>query len=236
MNYTDPRRKDQKVATKGQERRAAGQRTRDRIIFEAFVLFCTRQYDNVSYLDLEQATGLTRGAITYHFKDKHALFAAVIERHWLGAKMLVLDIKLRKSDVLRSFIDDYTRNCEKLKRTLTGRGIRNVSRAYSILESSAFCFFDNFGERYRQMRQSELAIWTRAIEQAARQGEISLAAEVEDGAVAGCGSAAPTAAALAMLFMNIYTGHISASTKSETGVDTRQLRAELLTIYELVRE
>ena len=43
---------------------------RDEIIKKAFLQFLNRGYKACSLKDLEQATGLTKGAFYYYFKDK----------------------------------------------------------------------------------------------------------------------------------------------------------------------
>ena len=45
-----------------------GKSTKDKLLIEAFKLFTSKPYDRVTFADLEQATGLSRGAILYHIK------------------------------------------------------------------------------------------------------------------------------------------------------------------------
>lgn len=42
-----------------------GKSTKDKLLIEAFKLFTSKPYDRVTFADLEQATGLSRGAILY---------------------------------------------------------------------------------------------------------------------------------------------------------------------------
>lgn len=51
-----------------------GKSTKDKLLIEAFKLFTSKPYDRVTFADLEQATGLSRGAILYHIKTKENLF------------------------------------------------------------------------------------------------------------------------------------------------------------------
>jgi AcrR family transcriptional regulator len=56
--------------------------TRDRIVETAFRLFLTQGYERTSTAQLVAATGLSKGAIYHHFRDKEEIRAATIE-HFL---------------------------------------------------------------------------------------------------------------------------------------------------------
>jgi AcrR family transcriptional regulator len=56
------------------------ERTRDALLAEARDLFGRRGYVSAVLEEVVRATGMTRGAIYHHFKDKRALFEAVFER------------------------------------------------------------------------------------------------------------------------------------------------------------
>ena len=43
-----------------------GKPTKNRLLIEAFKLFAHKPYDRVTFADLEEVTGLSRGAILYH--------------------------------------------------------------------------------------------------------------------------------------------------------------------------
>lgn len=53
--------------------------TRTSILDEAFKMFFDRGYDTTSLEDVAKNAGVTRGAIYWHFKDKEALYRAVID-------------------------------------------------------------------------------------------------------------------------------------------------------------
>lgn len=52
------------------------------IIAEAVKLFNTNGFGAVSLHELAQKIGMTRGNLTYHFKDKDALLLAIAEQMW----------------------------------------------------------------------------------------------------------------------------------------------------------
>lgn len=59
-----------------------GAKTRERILTESKQLILKRGFSGTSLEDILQATGLTKGAFFYHFKNKHELALAMIRRSW----------------------------------------------------------------------------------------------------------------------------------------------------------
>lgn len=57
--------------------------TRAAIVESAFRLFIERGYEGASMADLVTATGLSKGAVYHHFRDKDALHDAAIEHFFL---------------------------------------------------------------------------------------------------------------------------------------------------------
>ncbi len=61
------------------------QKTRDAIVEASIELFARRGYHGTSVAQIAKATGLTKGALYWHFKDKEDLFLTVLDRireHW----------------------------------------------------------------------------------------------------------------------------------------------------------
>ena len=199
--------------------KSSGQATKANIILQSFLLFCTRQYEEVTYPDIEQATGLRRGSILYHFKTKQELFDAVVEATLLD-KSAILEVPIPEGDVLRNFIDGFVCNCRRTQKSLAVHGIDHVFRAYYILGSSAYCHFDQFGKRLRQMRKVELGVWARVVSKAVEKGEIATTIDAE---------------LLARMFVDIYYGHAASSLRGDRPDGLEVLHKELMTLYKLVR-
>lgn len=64
--------------------------TRTQIVEAADTLFYQRGFAHTSLADIAQAVGIARGNLTYHFKAKDAILAAVIDRR-LAATQAMLD-------------------------------------------------------------------------------------------------------------------------------------------------
>ena len=42
-------------------------------------LFATKPFSDITFTDIEKVTGLSRGAILYHFKSKDEILASIID-------------------------------------------------------------------------------------------------------------------------------------------------------------
>lgn len=199
--------------------RTSGKATREKIIFEAFILFSTNQYDKVTFAEIERVTGLSRGSIIYHFKNKQELFDAVVESCLLN-RMSILNIPICDNDCLKAFILNFIQNCETVVKSMGGHGIKNINLANYIIESTAFCFFDGYSKRSHQMQEVEHAVWTQVVKRAREKKEIRDDIEPE---------------MLALLFLKLYMGHAYSATKDENGCDLKQLHKELFILYDLVK-
>ena len=199
--------------------RTSGHITRENIIRQSFILFCTKQYEEVTYPDIEQATGLRRGSILYHFKTKQELFDAVVESMLLDTTNL-LNIPLPEGDVLKNFIDGFIDNGIELQKSMAAHGIENVFLAYMIIASNAFCHFQQFDKRLRQMRKVELGVWLQVVNKAIEKGEISNAVEAN---------------LLARLFVDTYYGHAASALREDRKGEIQVLQKELMALYNLVK-
>lgn len=56
--------------------------TKERILNKATQLFNEKGYGSVNLKELAQAIGISRGNLTYHFKNKEILLAAIVKKMW----------------------------------------------------------------------------------------------------------------------------------------------------------
>lgn len=61
-------------------------KTQDKIIQEATRYFNKNSFGATTLFELAKALGMSRGNLTYHFKDKEALLAAIAEEMWTKIK------------------------------------------------------------------------------------------------------------------------------------------------------
>ena len=121
---------------------------REEIIKKAFLQFLNRGYKACSLKTLEQATGLTKGAFYYYFKDKKEILEAGMERYFSVMKEESGE-DVERVVSLREYIDLVIKNKE---------------------ESAPI--FPDFRERIYTISKRRLANWERVILKAKQSGEI----------------------------------------------------------------
>ena len=85
---------------------------REEIVKKAFLQFLNRGYKACSLKALEQATGLTKGAFYYYFKDKKEILEVGMERYF-SVMREECEADLERVTSLREYIDLVIRNKEE---------------------------------------------------------------------------------------------------------------------------
>ena len=142
----------------------------DRIVKPAFKLFLTYNYEAVSIIKLEEATGLTRGAIYYKHKSKEVLFQAVIDRYVLnyldGYNPSLANVSLKK------FINQFLSTLEHRMDELRSLGVTNIHRGYYNLLYQALQYYPGFNKKIKSVFDDNLRLWTEVIQHAIESGEV----------------------------------------------------------------
>ena len=55
--------------------------SKQKILLESFKLFATKPFSDITFTDIEKVTGLSRGAILYHFKSKDEILASILNAY-----------------------------------------------------------------------------------------------------------------------------------------------------------
>ena len=114
-----------------------GKSTKDKLLIEAFKLFTSKPYDRVTFADLEQATGLSRGAILYHIKTKENLFLNVVKKFIFEVNSISSMPKTPQSSLILT-LTHFIESCQKEKKEMAASGIFNVNTAMMNITISAF--------------------------------------------------------------------------------------------------
>ncbi len=93
--------------------KADTERTREALLDAAEMLFWQRGPAMASVLDIARGAGLTRGAFYYHFKDKRAVFEALLDRARAHETKLPDDLENRPGDALGT-LRDFCKNVFEL--------------------------------------------------------------------------------------------------------------------------
>ena len=108
---------------------------KEQLYHEAFKLFLSKPFEAVSIADIENASGMTRGAITYYAKDKLGLFYSVVKYYLVDTQNLKQKITQTEFDSLKDFIEAYVNGCQETMNRFNdvGKNVQNASRAYMSL-------------------------------------------------------------------------------------------------------
>jgi TetR/AcrR family acrAB operon transcriptional repressor len=140
--------------------------TRNRILDTAERVFLKRGVSRTSLDDIAEATGVTRGAIYWHFKNKADLFEAMMKRVSLPME----DMQAHVDDDLDDPLD-YVRGCAL-------RVLQHVTTDPQSRRVQEICHFkveyvdemEQLRERHVECRTNDLALVERGLRSAARKG------------------------------------------------------------------
>ena len=144
----------------------------------AFKLFLLNQYKGVTLADIEKETGMSRGAIFYHAKNKEDLYRKVVKRYWIDRQNIKKKMDLPKeSSSLKDFIYNYTASISKtmngLHSLLAGCTVQQASQAYLSFLMQLKQTAPDLHDEYLSNRTNELFIWNDVLRAAVASGEIS---------------------------------------------------------------
>lgn len=146
--------------------------TKELILREAFKLFASNNYEKVTVVDLESATGMSRGAIFYHTKNKAQLFNMVVDRYYFSAqdpeKKFQFDPKVKLID----FIHKYIEGVNKTMNYMRTESLSNMNQLYYGFILQASKYYPDFAEKHKTIMHGERFLWAKRIKYAQEIGEI----------------------------------------------------------------
>lgn len=197
-----------------------GEASRQKILMEAFRLFATMPYEQVSFSVMEKEIGISRGSMVYYFKNKEGLFQEVLKTLVYGTssiKAVPEAYKLSLCSFYNYFIEILKREQEKIKQS----GIVNLNEALMRIESSALSYTENFKVLTAQWFEEEQQIWKDVIDNAISTGEIK--ANVDS-------------SVLSHVFEDCYLGNAFKGVFSYDGYNIEELKREFDQVYELLKK
>lgn len=194
--------------------------TKNKLIIEAFKLFASKPYDQVTFSDLEKATGLSRGAILYHIKTKENLFIEVIN-YFIFQITSAKSVKLTEKISLKEFLQAYINECMKEVKNMENIGITNINLAQLNIESQAFYFYPEMKNESYKWIEEQYTVWERVIKYAISINEIKSTFESRD---------------IASLFINQYMGISYTGIVREYGIDLERLNKNFFMIYQMLKK
>ena len=195
--------------------------TKDKLIFDTFMLFTQNTYDRVTFDEIEKATGLTRGAISYHFGTKDNLFMEVMEEYvFKRGSILQVPIRGNETCVLINFIKNFIKHCHEETERVKKFGITNFNKAYFNLESQGVFFYPNFINKVVQWLDVEKKVWESVIEMAIQNKEIKNDIDTKR---------------FASVFAKLYLGDSYIGVFHTNGQDLDELEKDFMSVYNLMK-
>lgn len=147
---------------------------KDDIVNKSFFQFLNRGYKACSLRDLEQATGLTKGAFYYYFRNKEDILKAGIEKY-LSAISEISEEEFMQLSSLKQYLDMVVerkeQNAERLQE-LFDFFIIEVAFFQLVLEVEDL--FPEYRRCIDELSKNRLSRWEYMILKAKQQGEIKV--------------------------------------------------------------
>jgi len=195
-------------------------KTKDLLLLEAFKLYATNPYDNVTFTKLELVTGLSRGAILYHFKSKELLFNAVVERFILDESS-ASDLLTENCGSLSDFIKKFILKCKFEVEKYRSIGIYNINLAKLHIEFHAISYYKDMTEIAENWLVNEKRVWKIYISKAMENNEIREDLNID---------------IISTMFVSIYQGTSFAGISRSQGYDISMLEKQFKTVYDLIKK
>lgn len=186
------------------------------ILVEAFKLFATNQYDQVTYTKLTEATKLSRGIILYHFEHKERLFEAVLKefvitRSSISSIEYVEDSLLDNINLIIEFFSEE-------KKSLKNLGIDNINRALLNIESAALT--NSVTSYAADWYKVDNDTWKALLVKAINCGEIKSDIDIDK---------------TANMFTNLYLGVSFRGISNQYGYEDDLLRDNFMYLYDFIK-
>ena len=145
---------------------------KEKILLKAIELYMIEGYANVSITDLQAALNMGRGTLYYYFKDKDELFQEAVSLYLIQPKQRALD-RVKDTATIPEMIDTMLYYLEQLREVyeqVENKNI-NVSNVVTVMYT-AYSRFPELFRRARRLYEHELNLWTQAIKNSMRAGDV----------------------------------------------------------------
>lgn len=188
--------------------------SKQKILIEAFKLFTAKSLSEITFSDLEKATGLSRGAILYHFKTKEQIFLTIVNQFVTSKRNNLPPIDTDKN--LWRNIEDFVYTKRQLQEYFTSIGIMNANRAFVYIAANAMAFSEEIVENTLLRRNKEIEYWKENLLRAIEKGEIKANLDIE---------------LYSQLFMDIHYGYSYTCMATPNGYDLDYLLKQFYQLY-----
>lgn len=188
--------------------------SKQKILLEYFKLFAIKPFSNITFSDIEKVTGLSRGAILYHFKSKDQILSSVIDKFIINKEYDLPTIDASKSmwDNIESFVDVKRRQQD----FFTGIGILNINRAFIYIAANCMNLLNEMPSLTQLRLAKEKDFWKEILLLGIEKQEIrnNIDVEVES-----------------LSFLEIYYGYSYMCMTTFNGYDIKCLLEKFRNLY-----
>lgn len=197
--------------------------SKKKILDNAFNLFLTESYSSVSMQKIQDASGVSRGAIYHHFKSKEEIFEVVVNEYLLPAfsiySLINEDEKGSLQTMIQASIKCRQSHINRLKEVTSFKLVDFYFFKF-IFQASEHC--KNFTEQVNILSEKEFNGWRNCIQSAMRTGEIR--SDIEPDYVAQSLMALP----LGLGVFSAFSNYIN--------INTKDVRSAYLRFYSLLKK
>lgn len=184
-----------------------------KIILEAFKLFSTKSLNEITFADIEKATGLSRGGILHYFGSKDKLYAEVMDHYILKRNNNVtIDPQKDLWDNIKEFIN-YRK---KQQDHFNNIGICNINRAHTYIVTNAMHLIEDIERKSAIWLEIELSYWREILTLAQQKGELKKDIDIN---------------IEAKLFYSVFLGNSYMAITTPNGYDLDKLQDQFYTLY-----
>lgn len=188
--------------------------SKQKILLECFKLFAIKPFSDITFSDIENVTGLSRGAILYHFKSKDKILEALIDKFILNK-----DYGLPTIDVTKSMwcnIEKFLAVKQQQREFFDSIGIKNINRAFIFIASNCMNLLKEMPDLTQQRFEKEKKYWKELLLLGIEKREIkdSVDVDVEN-----------------VTFMEVYYGYSYMCMTTSNGYDDNCLFEKFRNLY-----
>lgn len=187
--------------------------SKQKILLESFKLFATKPFSDITFADIEKVTGLSRGAILYHFNSKDQILASIIDRFIINKEYDLPIIDVSKS--MWENIENFVAIKQQQQEFFTSIGIQNINRAFIYIAANCMNLLEETSN-VTQCLEKERKYWKELLLLGIEKCEIKNSVDVE---------------VEKLLFMEIHYGYSYVSMATPTGYDMSLLLKKFRLLY-----
>jgi TetR/AcrR family transcriptional repressor of nem operon len=142
------------------------------ILQTALALFLEKSYKAVTFQELMEKTGFSKGAFFHYFKNKQQIFEAAIDLY--VDQFATVDFARLSQSSLRDFLDAYFPEARRIRDRFLAPELTFAANHYSLL-FEALRIIPDFKSKINRHEDTVLAAWIKVITAARNTKEITSA-------------------------------------------------------------